>query len=479
MTGLPLRAQSRGGTLRLGLAGAHATDCWDARGHDDSFMATLGHGAVFDCLTEIAATGELVGELAEGWEASPDAATWEFTLRRGVRFHDGTPFTARDVIASYRLHMDGPSPAAPLLADVTGMEALGDHRLRFILASGNADFPFLLSDYHLLIYPADRIRQAMAQGIGTGLYRVERFEPGHRALLTRVEGHYKDGRAGWFDAVEALAIPGGAARIRALEDGRVDAIDRLPPQQVAALRARRGVEVIATTGNAHLGFAMQPGLSRLHNAMISLALKAGIDRPAMLDQVLAGHGRVASDHPLGPANSYWDDGLSPHRDPDQARYILQVAGLEGMELAVRADPHVHPGAAEAARLLQEGAQRVGLGLRIASEDEAAPLRLTASAGRLTEDWMFAAALAPGSEWGLPFDGRLAGLMRQARSTPDSEERRAIYGRMQGQIAREGAVAVPVHADFLDAASTALAHPEAIGSVWDLDSHRICERWWFA
>lgn len=72
-SGLPLRAQQRGGTLRLGLAGANTSDSWDSRTHSDSYMIMASHGAVFDCLTEVAANGELVGELAESWEASADA----------------------------------------------------------------------------------------------------------------------------------------------------------------------------------------------------------------------------------------------------------------------------------------------------------------------------------------------------------------------------------------------------------------------
>ena len=94
VTGLPLRAQSRGGTLKLGLAGANTSDSWDGRTHSDTYMIVTAHGAVFDCLTEIAANGELVGELAESWESTPDAKTWTFDLRQGVTFHNGQPFTA-------------------------------------------------------------------------------------------------------------------------------------------------------------------------------------------------------------------------------------------------------------------------------------------------------------------------------------------------------------------------------------------------
>ena len=70
-TGMPAVAMpKRGGTLRLGLAGANTSDSWDSRTHSDSYMIMCAHGAVFDTLTQVAADGQLIGELAESWEAS-------------------------------------------------------------------------------------------------------------------------------------------------------------------------------------------------------------------------------------------------------------------------------------------------------------------------------------------------------------------------------------------------------------------------
>ena len=68
---------------------ANTTDSWDGRTHADVFMQVAAMGGVFDCITEIAADGSLVGELAESWEASVDLATWTFNLRKGVEFHNG------------------------------------------------------------------------------------------------------------------------------------------------------------------------------------------------------------------------------------------------------------------------------------------------------------------------------------------------------------------------------------------------------
>ena len=189
-TGLPARsAATRGGTLRLGLNGANTSDSFDGRTHSDAFMINMGHGTVFDCLTEVTAAGELIGELAVSWEASADAKIWTFNLRKGVTFHNGKSFGADDVIESLGMHTaeGAKSAAKPIVSAITEMKKMSEHQIQFTLAAGNADFPFLLSDYHILMYPAGMVDEAIAKGIGTGLYKVVSFDPGVRCVVARVD----------------------------------------------------------------------------------------------------------------------------------------------------------------------------------------------------------------------------------------------------------------------------------------------------
>ena len=76
-------------------------------------MINMGHGCVFDCLTKVKSNGELTGELAESWSASPDAKVWTFKLRKGVKFHNGKDFGADDVLESLNMHVaEGAKSAA-------------------------------------------------------------------------------------------------------------------------------------------------------------------------------------------------------------------------------------------------------------------------------------------------------------------------------------------------------------------------------
>ncbi|KAB2543151.1 peptide ABC transporter substrate-binding protein [Salipiger aestuarii] len=491
-SGLAAAPARMGGTLKAGLTGASAADRWDSRTHMGNFIGAAAI-AVFDTLTEIAADGSLRGELATAWTASPDARIWDVTLRDGVRFHDGGAFGARDVLASLALHRDDASGARPLVDTIASAERLTDHRIRFTLASGNADFPWLLADPALLIYPADRIPEAMARGIGTGLYRVDSFEPGRRFVGRRVETHYKDGQAGWFERVEFLAMSDGAARVSALRSGQVDAIDRVAPARAARLQDAPGLRLQRVAGNQYYGFAMQTGAAPFDVLHIRQALKHAIDRQGILDKVLLGHGRIGADSPIGPLNSY-DAGLAaPAYDPDRAAHHLRKAGLSGLTVALGVSDMAFDGAPEAAALFADSARPAGIDI-VATHDSSgdywretwrqAPFRATAWSGRVTEDWMFSTALQHGApwndtQWGMAQSPRFQMLLAEARSELDSARRAGIYAEMQHILRDEGGLLIPVFADHLSAVSDRIATPGTLGTARALDNARLAERWWRA
>ncbi len=209
-TGVPVIAQSRGGTLRLALPTPFAG--WPLGLHDLT-ARVAGVGAVFDTLTEISASGELHGELAHSWEAADQGRLWTFTLRP-ARFHDGCPVTPDDVIQSLLRHRDPASPAAWLLARITDITSPASDRVSLRLAHPDADLPLLLADPHLIIAPQGRIED----GIGTGLYRASDAQ-----TLIRLPHHWKDGRAGWFDRIVLLSAPTEADRMALLVAAKADA----------------------------------------------------------------------------------------------------------------------------------------------------------------------------------------------------------------------------------------------------------------
>lgn len=209
----------RGGRFKLALSGGTRSDSFDIRRGAGLFMQVAAAGVVFDTLTEVAADGTLQPELATSWQGSADAANWELSLRRDVRFHDGQVFGAADVVASLALHQGDPA------LGLRNVRVLDAHRVAITLAAPNPDLPYLLSNPQYIMYPAKNMAAAISGGVGTGMYKVVRFEAGGHLRAERVASHYKDGRAGWFDEIELVSIPSAEVRAEALRVQIVDAAD--------------------------------------------------------------------------------------------------------------------------------------------------------------------------------------------------------------------------------------------------------------
>lgn len=237
--GLP----QRGGKLRLAASGAARSDSWTSG--DGLFMQLATQGVVFDTLVELCANGTLRGELATGWTVRHGGREWALDLRKNVVFHDGSPFGARDVVASLSRSL----PLADVRAD-------GPDRVILTLDMPDPSLPFTLAG------PAHVIRaaHAMEDGIGTGLYRVQRFVPGQHLLAERVPADYRDGQAGWFDRVELVSIPSESVRAQALAEYLVDAADM---QNGAALKASGDVAILpAMAASRSLGMGQTVSATR-------------------------------------------------------------------------------------------------------------------------------------------------------------------------------------------------------------------------
>ena len=240
-----------GGRLRAALSGASRSDSWAK--HSGLFMLAAAQGAVFDTLTEISASGTLRGELATGWEGSHDARIWHFDLREGVTFHNGAEFTSQDVVASLLRHQSNGT-----LTGIKRTSAVGRHQVRIDLDAGNADLPYMMSDPRLLMNRVDDVDLVSSDGIGTGLYRVERFQPGREFLGVRVAEHYKEGQAGWFETVEFTSVPDARVRAQALEGGFVDVADQIDP---TGLSDRSGIRLTKDrAGTIAIGATISVGI---------------------------------------------------------------------------------------------------------------------------------------------------------------------------------------------------------------------------
>ena len=209
----------KGGIFRTALAGGSTTDSLNPATMNDLMMMDV-NWQLRNNLVEVDHNFNVIPELAENWEASHDAKKWIFRLRKGVEFHNGKSFEAEDVIYSINYHRNekANSGAKGFVSQIEDIKADGKHTVAFTLNNGNADFPFIMSDYHFSIFPAGTKEDDFEKGIGTGGYILQSWEPGVRVLVKRNPNYWKQGRA-HFDEVETLSVEDVTARVNALRTG--------------------------------------------------------------------------------------------------------------------------------------------------------------------------------------------------------------------------------------------------------------------
>jgi len=476
---------SGGGTLRLGMSGGAISDSLDPRNFMDWVPINIGY-QIMNGLVEIDDHGNAVPELLESWEAQPGAAQWTFNVRRDVVFHNGKTLDVDDVIYSLNLHRgDTRSASRGVLENIASLRKLDDHRLQIALTAGDAELPATLSDYRLLVAPAGFTD--WAHPVGTGGYRLESFVPGVRCL-TRKTGHYWKPNAGLVEAIEIIVINDPMARINALISGQVDIISRIDGRTAELMKRNKQFRVVRSQTGQYAVLAMNCGSTPFRDNEVRLALKAAIDRPALIKTILNGYGQVGDDQPIPPGNRFYDRSAPPPvYDPDKARFHLKKARREGLRVTLQVSEAAFSGAVDAAVLYQASAARAGIALEVRREPadgywsnvwQKAPFCASYSDGRNTVDAVLSKAYKSTSstndtDWRRPDFDRLA---NQARAELDEQKRRALYAECQRMIREDCGAVIPMFVDHVSAGTQRVKGWEPSVSL-DLMGQRIGEKVW--
>jgi peptide/nickel transport system substrate-binding protein len=479
----------KGGRFRMGMGGAHTTDSLNTSTLADQFEIHTNY-ALRNNLVEVNHKGEVIPELAESWDVSSDAVKWVFDLRRGVEFHNGKTLDAEDVIYSIRHHMgpDSKSAAKGLVDQIDDIRADGKNRVIFTLKGGNADFPYIMNDYHLTIVPAGTTGNQWEKGIGTGGYTLAEWEPGVRTFLKRNPNYFKQGRA-HFDEVEILGINDVNARTNALKTGRIDYMNQAELKTVHLLKRMPGIEIMQIDGGFHFTLPMLTDISPFDQNHARLALKHAIDREAIVKQVLRGYGTVGNDHPIQKNHPFFAADIPQRQyDPDKAKFYLKKAGLTDQTFPLHTSD-LNTIYLDMATLFKEHARKAGLKIQLIKEPADGywsnvwtkkPFCNSHWGARPTADMMFSLAYTSQAKWNETHlkSARLDELVKIARAELNQAKRQEAYTECQQLIRDEGGTIVPCFKDYVEAASTKVQHGP-ISGLLETDAHRAAERWWFA
>lgn len=476
--------------MRAASAFGSSTDSIDPALHSSGYARLLLFGYL-NRLAEVDSSGNIIPELAEQWESTPDAMKWTFSLKRGVEFHNGKTLDADDVVATVNYHRGENSHSAinSLVKQISSVESDGPNTVRFVLTEPNADFVAVMTAPEMGILPLIGGKLEPLAGIGTGGYRIDELKFGVRSLLKRNPNYFKSNRA-HFDSVELLAIPDDTARENALISNAVDAIERINPRTASLLSQREGVELLEVIGRLHFTFPMLADVAPFDNNDVRLALKHAIDRQALLDVVLGGHGTLGNDQPLSQAYSFFDPSL-PQRtyDLDRAKHHLRKAGLENLKVTLSASDAIWTGAVDAIQLYRENAAPAGIDIQVNRVPNDGywsdvwmkhPWCAAYWSGRPTADWMLTQAYSGKSSWNDTHwkNDAFERLLVAARGEIDQTKRAEMYAELQRIVHDEGGAVIPLFAHNIDAVSNRVGHPATIAGNWEMDGAMFMERWWF-
>lgn len=477
----------RGGVVKLGSVGGESTNSLDPATY--ASQVPYHNGNQFgDTLVNVAADGSIENRLAESVEASADAKTWTFKIRQGVEFHNGKTLTSEDVLKTMQRHSneDSKSGALGIMKGIESMKADGEY-FSVTLGDANADLPYLMADYHLIIQPDGGMDDPGA-GIGTGAYKMEVNEPGVRHVYSKFANYWGDD--GYFDGVEILVINDATARTAALQSGQVHIINRVEPKVAGLLSRAPNLTVHSTPGRGHYVFIMHVDKAPFDNKDLRLALKYAINREEMVEKILRGYGSVGNDMPINAAYPLFDSAI-PQREFDLAKAAehYKASGHDGSPIELRVSDVAFPGAVDAAALFQQTAAAAGIPLEIKREPgdgywsevwNVQPFCASYWGGRPVQDQMYSTAYLSTADWNdtkfknADFDA----MLLQARAELDPAKRKEIYSKMGMMLRDEGGLICPMFNDFVDATSNTLAGWETDPNG-ELMSGQVTRKMWFA
>lgn len=293
------------------------------------------NGLVYNGLVRYDKNLILEGELAESWEISPDNLTITFHLRKGVKWHDGTPFTSADVLFTYQLYVDPKTPTAYAEAYKQVLKAEAPDPYTFRVTYPKPYAP-ALGSWGLNILPKhllegkDITKSPLSRSpIGTGPYKFVEWVPGEKVVLEANEDYF-EGRP-YIKRVVYRIVPDQSTQFMELQSGGLDLMDLTPIQYTTqtdtpAFKRNFNKYRYLAFSYTYLGYNLERPM--FQDKRVRQAISYAIDKKEIIDGVLLGLGQIATG-PYKPDTWVYNPKVKRYsHDPDKARQLLREAGWQ-------------------------------------------------------------------------------------------------------------------------------------------------------
>ncbi|RMH00630.1 MAG: ABC transporter substrate-binding protein [Chloroflexi bacterium] len=418
----------------------------------DSEVLVANH--VYDYLVDIDPANNPVPRLATSWEISDDGLTYVFQLAEGVTWHDGSPFTAEDVVWTFdRLRNTEGTPTADLYENIDSIEATGDLEVTFHLKQTNPFFLYDLSDNHALVLKAGTT-DADTNFNGTGPFKVVNYSPEDRIEMVANENYFVPGLPK-LAGLEIIFFNDQTAAVEALRSGQVDLVMRMSTSLFESLQGEPGINTIEIPTNGFDVIRLRSDRAPGNDPRVIQAFKLATDREAIFQLVQQGHGAVGRDTPIGPLYQafYTDEFNVPERDPEAARALLAEAGYpDGLDMVLHTPDT--GGRPDLAAVLKEQWAEAGINVEISVEPESVyygedgwlevDLGITGWGSRPYPQFYLDVMLVSGAKWNESHfsDEEFDRLAAIAGTTLDEQERIEAYHEIQRILIERGPIIVP-------------------------------------
>jgi len=476
--GVAMSAQAQ----NLTLAVAAPATSFDPHYHTLTPNAALSDH-VFEALVERTPEGRPVPGLAVSWKALDDQ-TWEFKLREGVKWQNGEDFTAEDVVNTINRVpkvLNSPGSYAVYTRAIDRMEVVDPHTIRFHTKTVYPLLPTDLTQVSVIWRGlGDEVSTSDFNGgkaaVGTGPYRLERYEHGNRAIFVRNDAYW-GGKPTWA-RVDYRMIPNDGARVAALQAGDVEFIDNVPTQDLAKLEKEKGIHIsranslrsimIRTDFRPQTPYVSGPNGEKLDknpllDRRVREALSIAINRKAIAERIMSGTANPTGQMMPEGAFGYSPDVPPPPYDPARAKKLLAEAGFpNGLSVTLISPNNRYINDSLIAQAVGQMWARVGIKTnvdampstvffqRTAQQDSS--LALTGWANSVGEP-------SPGLKGQFATRDRTKGfgtvnhalysnkdydaLLEKALATVDDEKREAMFQELSAMLARDFAY-IPLH-----------------------------------
>lgn len=397
---------------------------------------------VFQSLVRLETDQSTQPFLATEWTISEDVKTFTFTLREGVTFHDGSPFTADDVVFTFEsmLDPDFPSAAAGNFGGISEINKIDDFTVEFVLSSPDAEF--ILKLCRQGIVPKAYVEEVgddefNVNPIGTGPYKFVEWIPEERVELVRYDDYW-NAPLPYIDGLTYTPITEESVLIAAIETGEVELIQRaVPPEQAPVLDATEGIVVeFYPYLYGHYIVLNEMRIESFKEKAVRQAIAYSIDREAITDVLGSG---TPGKGPLPLASAYFNPDLPYYTyDPEKAKQILDEAGIDPADVSFTLQTFTYPDYQRVGEMAHEMLKAAGFNVELAT-DEWTVVRDKCYLPQAECDAMNSGIGGPGpdslyeqfhsegsSNMAFYSNPKVDELLEKGRATMDPDERHEIY-----------------------------------------------------